>query len=156
MTDFWLLNINLHLCQHGNFLLVQSVKLQYKNDRFLVTNHKNSIKLISDPYVIFVTTDIYQQIVDATKAQYDYSTGQYTLPCDSKFQWKFTASGQEFIVDETNALLPTDDGQSCYLTLSDIITEPGIDIYLSLKFAKDYCIVYDVNGRIGLAKNTAK
>jgi hypothetical protein len=81
----------------------------------------------------------FQDIIDATGAQYNDNYGLYQLSCKSKFQWTITLGGHDFILDETSGILQVQKGV-CLLAF-DTYDASYYDYILAGPFASSFCTV---------------
>jgi len=134
---------------------------QFRIDGFGIGSYKNkrSKQVISDTGTSFLygpSKDV-DQIIKITNADYDFSTGLYTVPCSSVKDvpaLTFTVSGVDLQVPATEYITDLELGDgNCALGLEYNDDDAPFGWLLGDAFIRSNCNIYDVgNERIGFAK----
>jgi len=133
---------------------------QFAVEGFTVSDYsiKKKAQAISDTGTSFIygPDDAVDKIIDLSGAEYDFSSGLYTVDCKKAKglpDLVFTINGQKLIVPGQEHVIDLElDGGKCALGV-DYGFGFDFDWLLGDSFIRSYCNIYDVsNSQIGFAK----
>lgn len=90
-----------------------------------ISNFNLFSKFLGTSFTI-VPTNVFQDIVSATGAQFNFDYGAYEVKCGTKFTWTVTLKNTPFTIDEQSAVLKWGDESNpvCLLAFDGADMQP--------------------------------